>query len=375
MNRLLSSLRVIMLTVVVSSFSLSEAATFRSATLKGLAQRLSLKADSLGEGMHLLHIDGRKAYILVENGVVENIGYQLFPIEMKMHGNSAMMDFLERYFMELQHPSAEKPAKLMMRDDRFKIEKGALGTVLQLRPEDGFGYSYSRKKYVATWVRNGEELLTVSFPMEYELIKGVTKIEAENDFEQRLRSVAVEHRPRLVPDIEVMTPSRIEGYYILEGGSYIDKRLNADTYYHRSAGSYSLVSDMSHPAETAANMMLSLDAEGDYQLNISQSLYGFKRKLFTVPLRQWVTMCQSQGCSLYFGLESFNEKEVSASVIAVNDNESYNHVMFVRIPLEVIDDKQGTIEARLDTYVPMHNVSDLFQTYRKDKNKEQKLFE
>ena len=322
-----------------------------------------------------MHIDGRTAYILVEGGIVENIGYQLFTPEMKACGNASMMDFLERYFMELIHPSADKPANLMMRDDRFKIEKGTLNTVLQLRPEDGFGYSYAQKKYVATWVRNGEELLTVSFPMEYELIKGVTKIEAENAFEQLLRAVVVGNRPRLVPDIEVMTPSKIEGYYILEGGSYIDKRLNADTYYQRSAGSYSLVCDMSHPAETAANMMLSIDAVGDYKLNISQSIYGFKRKQFTVPLRQWVAMCQDLGCSLYFGIESFNEKEVSASVIAVNDNESYNHVMFVRIPLHVIDEKQGIIDARLDTYVPMHNVSNLFQAYRKNKNKEQKIYE
>ena len=119
--------------------------------------------------------------------------------------------------------------------------------------------------------------------------------------------------------------------------------------------------------------MLDIDTDGDYQLTFRQILYGFKQKQFSTSLKQWLAFCHSQGCKLYFGVEKMSSTEVRASVIAVNELAGYNHVMFVKIPFNVIDNKKGVIEAQVHTYVPMHNVTSLFGSYKKNKKKKFKI--
>ena len=174
----------------------------------------------------------------------------------------------------------------------------------------------------------------------------------------------------------VLTPSPQPFYYTHEGGWYLRKTINASTYYCRKSDQrYQLVSDVSHPAETAANMMLSETAPGNYQLDVTQVLYGFKNKQFSVSLRQWIAHCKATGCTLYFGIESVDYDQVCASVFAVNEREYYNHVMSVTIPMSVIDNRQGAIKARLHTYVPMHNALLLTRNHKKDRVRNKKIYE
>ena len=153
-----------------------------------------------------------------------------------------------------------------------------------------------------------------------------------------------------------------------KGNSYIDQRLNSDTYYQLIDGRPTLLLDVTFPAESSANLFLDAATGGDYKLHFTQILYGFKQKQFTVPLWQWLNFCQIQGCKLYFGVEEVSSSEVRASVIAVNELVGYNHVMFVKIPFKVVDDRVGEIEAQIHAYVPMHNVTNLFESYKTKRN-------
>lgn len=240
----------------------------------------------------------------------------------------------------------------MLRDDQFRFLKGNLSSIGEIRPTDDFAFNNDNHRYTATWNREGQVLLSVSFPVEYELISGENKIEAEDNLLSDIKKARVSHRSPLTTH-----PSE---------STYINGCFSNRLYYQQGK----LISSSNHPAETLANMMLSCQARGQYDINVTQISYGFQKKIFQVPLRQWIAFCQNSGCQLYFGVEDINEQgDISAVVLAVNQAENYNHVLTISTNTEVIDARKGVIETRLYPYVPAHNVLNMFADYRKSNPK------
>lgn len=239
----------------------------------------------------------------------------------------------------------------MIRDDQFKFLNGSLSSVDNILLTDGFSYNYDNRHYIATWNRKDSTLLSVSFPVEYELISGENKIEAEDNLPSDIRNTKVE-----IPT----------GKPVVKKDHYLSKDFSNRLYLSRGE----LVLSEKHPLESAANMMLSLQTEGNFNVNITQLSYGFKKTTFEVPLKQWIAFCQDHGCELYFGVEKLtNKNEVECVVMAVNEAENYNHVLTATISSDILEPKSGTIEARLYPYVPMHNVLTMFASYHKSNPK------
>lgn len=326
---------------------------FRTTELERLAGVLSLDAQTIPDGYSHPVAKGIRLTVHSNAGVIDHIGRQLFSDEIRQQVRMAVLDFLERYFLQLKYPPQEKTAAAMVRDDEFFFVTGSLATVESLRPTDGFTFNYDRHHYEAKWNRDGRTILSVFFPVEYELISGENKIEAENNLAADVRRTQVTDT-----DEDIRT--------VVDNATYLNNAFSNRLY--KIDGS--LVVSSRHPAESAANMMLSMQAARDCEINITQVAYGFKKTEFRVPLRQWMAFCRNNRCELYFGVNDIsNDGDVRAVVIAVNEAENYNHVLSVQIPARVIEQRSGTVEARLYSYVPMHNVSDMFAAYRKSNPK------
>lgn len=351
-------------------------ADYRSAELKRLVAALHLHADSLHEGADTFYVNGSQVQVHSTGRCVTFVGYCLFPEAMKQANIAPVnvLSFLERYFLQLNYPRPERPRERMMREDRFRIEVGSLAALPTLRGDDAFSCSYDRNRYQATWSRAGRPLLSVSFPAEHELISGENKQESEQNIEGDMSRVQIVNEP--APSASALTPTLQKDYFVRPGGTYLNRLLTSDRYYQRNGSSeYVLIADANHPLETAANLMLSTAARGDYQLKVKQVIYGFRAKHFETPLRNWISYCRQHGCELYFGAESFSGEAIKGTVIAVNAAEGYNHLLFVDIPLAVISSGRGLIEARMHTFIPMHNVKELFGKYRKNRHMQPKIFE
>ena len=324
---------------------------FRTTELRRLANVLALDAITLPEGYSHPTAKGLSLTAHVKEQTIDHIGLQLFNDELRTTAGSPIFDFLERYFLQLKYPPTVKTASNMIRDDEFRFVTGSMAVIDQLRPTDDFTFSNDNHRYTATWSREGRILLSVSFPVEYELISGENKIEAEENLQADVQQTAL---PTFLPD-----DSQRDDHYI---NDCFSNRL----YYQKGR----LIANSQHPIETAANMMLSIHAKGRYDISLTQISYGFQKKAFQVPFHQWIAFCRNNGCQLYFGVENIgSEGEVNAVVLAVNGAENYNHVLTVTIPAEVIGRRQGVIEARLYPYVPMHNVQNMFANYRKSNPK------
>ena len=323
---------------------------FRTSELRRLASVLAIDASQLPEGYSQLTANGNLLTIHSDKQTVDHIGLQLFSPEMRKASSSRIFDFLERYFLQLKYPPKVKSTANMLRDDQFRFLQGNLSVVDNLSTSDDFTFSNDNLRYIATWTRQGRVLLSVSFPVEYELISGENKIEAEEN---------------LLSDIQ-KTQVKSQKEDLQRNDNYINECFSNRLYLQNGR----LISSSHHPAETLANLMLSTQARGQYDIKVTQISYGFQKKVFQVPLRQWIAFCQNNGCQLYFGIEDLDEKgNMSAVVLAVNQAENYNHVLTVTTNTDVIDARKGIIEVRLYPYVPTHNVMNMFASYRKSNPK------
>ena len=368
-------LRYINLLVCLCLLSLcaKSSVRYRTEELKRLSEALQVQADSIQEGANIIYVGNRLVRIQKNDGMVSFMGYVLFPDEMKVMAHTPILNFLERYFLQLDYPQIDRPQNKMLREDRVKFEVGSPAMVATLQKDCAFSYSYEHNRYVATWSREGQPILSVSFPANHELISGENKIESEQFVETDIR---VSQLSPLKPvNKDLLTSTLQKNYFIKPGNTYLNKLLTSDLYYQQNDSAFSLIINELHPLESAANMMLSPDNQSSFNLKVKQVMYGYKKKFFDVPLRNWIAYCLNNGCELYFGVESFEKEMIRASVFAVNIAENYNHILFVNIPLKVIGQGSGDIEAQLETYIPMHNVANLFAPYKKNNNKQPKIYE
>lgn len=304
---------------------------YRILGFKHLITVLQIQEDSLREGTNYFHIGNKTIHIDVKRNVVSNIGYVLFSDDIKAQANTSILNFLERYFLQLDYPQPNHTRLKMMQEDRFKFIHGNMSTIGTLLATDEFSFSYQLRNYEATWRRDGNIILCVTFPAEYQLISGEDKITAEVNFQNDVLATTFPKVDIIKEDL--LTPTIQKDFYIKKGGAYLNDKLNSDLYYLKENGEFCLLSSISHPLESAANMMIGNDYGIQYNLKITQILYGFKKKIYDLPLRNWIAYCRNNGCTLYYGIESVNQQEIKATVIAVNTAENYNHLLFVNIPL------------------------------------------
>ena len=342
---------VYILICVAAVLQASAQTQFRTAELERLAKVMGIDKQVFSDGYSNVLAKDRWLTIHSSNNTVDHIGLRLFADDIRTIDRSPVFDFLERYFLQLQFPQEEKTAALMTRDDEFRFECGSLQTLSELKPTDVFAYHFDNHRYTATWSREDHDLLRVSFPVEYQLMSGENKIEAENRILDDIRQTTIVHTRD--------TDAQSNDYYIVESCT---NRL----YFVGDK----LVASSRFPAETAANMLLSTEMPGTVLLNMTQLAYGFRKTSVEVDLKQWITFCRNSRCQLYVGIDRVDDNgNVDAVVLAVNTTENYNHVLTVSIPAEVIGTQQGTIEARLYSYVPTQNIRNLFGDYRKSNPK------
>lgn len=360
----MKAIKYILLALVFGMYQAPVAAkaTFRTAELKRLAELLSISADSIQQGYNRFSPKGTAIIVHAdENGIADHVGLSLFPESMKKVGNRVVMEFIERYLLQLQYPPATKTAAMMLRDDNVKFTKGSLATVDQLSHSDQFNLSCELMKYTATWQREGKTLLSITFPAEFELLRGMNFIEAQHLFEGESRKAVGAAKQGTPPGKQQMKPTDIENCYLLEGGYYLNPKLNANRYYiENSKGALLPLLSEDHPVESIANLMLCQDIARQRKLHITERLYGYEQKDFHLGLSQWIAFCRSEQCELYFGVQQLTPSSVKATVIAVNTTENYNHMLTLVIPFSAISNPAATIEAQLNCYLPTHNIRNLF---------------
>lgn len=308
-------------------------------------------------------------------GRVGFIGLHLFNEEARKSYASPVYDFMERYLLELLLLSEEE-RQVKLREDKVEVQLNGIAYekgmrrltdfVLFVDERSLFALQADSAGYRAGWQVSVGSVALV-FPKQYELIFGSDKAEMEKELMEELARV---EPVRTVWDTlkpEELQPAVREGYYIRRGTSYLIPDLQTDTYYKLiDDGRCVLLFEKELPGESLANLF----QEGFYgnrrvTMRIKHHCYGNRVTEFQVDVQNWVEYCRAQKCHIYFGPETLSDTEISGTVVVVNPDLGYNHILYFRCATDIFDRKRPMMDVDLYTYVPTHNIKDLFYDYQK----------
>lgn len=151
---------------------------------------------------------------------------------------------------------------------------------------------------------------------------------------------------------------------VLPGKHYVIPHVSSTTYHavDEEGDVFPLV-DPDFPAESLANIfLLPLEEAREIPLDITflTHEYGSKAKL-TTTVDKFVSLCQSDGCEVYFGVERNEPGNLVCSLFLYNRAGGYDHVAKLDCDPDEVLGADGRISARVSLYVPTDNVETLYQ--------------
>lgn len=271
--------------------------------------------------------------------------------------------FLNRYISELQkwnEPNVSMAQK--MRDDKFVILEGSLENLNRVNESTSFSLvRYENKAYEVTWSNQNTTLLSVAFPIQYELILGMPQNEIEQHMQeyislasQRVKSSVVEIQvDSVAPNLYCSRPKR----------HYQIPAINDCRYFSKNEeGKLCLINDTAQIEYTVANIFQD-GMDKKYLMQVEQSIYGFKHLNYAISLSQWLNYCELEQLTCYVAVEAETDKDVQVLIVAENTDLAYNHLLSVIIPKNILGETHGSMLVKMNAFIPTHNITDLYEQY------------
>lgn len=270
--------------------------------------------------------------------------------------------FLERYFGQLESSSDFNQVSRILKDDKVVFLIGSpldidqLSDVLPFRLER-VGDSY----YIATWKDStGKDLISVSFPIGYELLLGVTKNELEQCLEEMISSAVCSFDSLQVidpSDLQLLQPKLYQTTPTRH--FYLEKLTDVRFCTTREDGNYVFVWDAAYKEQSLSNLFKE-DVCKDVSMHVTQSVYGFKTKSYTIPLSKWIDYVKLSNLRVYSAIEEETDSGFRIFVLCECFELGYNHVLSVIVPKSIFENPTE-IAVNIHAFIPTHNVKDLYQ--------------
>ena len=353
--------------LAASAFHADAVGKYRSSLLERMAGAMDIDSlcAGLGEGFHFGIVSWNDVPVSVvkEGGEVRHIGYSLFPVSTRSLLPEPVCDFLERYALELTLPLIrEKSPQIQMLEDGVEFNRGTLPRMISaMSRDDNLDVELTNirdRRYCFNW-KNGLDSGCVVFPIDWQLLSGRSMTENE---ERLPREVL--RAPSLMP-VPLPEPADLvqaeDGLYSTDEGYYYFNTLSSNRYYTVHRNTVHLMDDPKKTNAFAANLLTGAGIDNMLTLNMKMRTYGLKSVIFKTSLDQWLSFCLKSGCKPYWGVIAEDGDILEGELILRNQDCGYNHVVRLWIPLSVLKERRGEIQARLLPYVPTHGLRYLFE--------------
>lgn len=356
--------------IPTSMFANEPSSDFSSDILLEIATQMGLRQslDSLKDAEYYdnFFYKGLPVTVIVKDRTIAHIGYSIFTKQQRHAINSPIVNFLERYSLELDIPTRkEVTAKRRMQEDGVVFEEGELSSLKTFRDKPNLGINIqtlNERKYTVTWMDSVNSICSVSFPIDFELLNGTDMTENTRRLKERLMKDSLYVRDTVSVALDRLKKMWNMNYYVHLGDTYYFDHLNSNRYYELdSLGKIKPIFCKQFTFESVANLFTATDIPNDYVLQIRIQKYGLKKELISVPLHQWVNYCQKTGCKPFLGLIKKTGDILDCELIMRNVSMGYNHVMRFTFDLSLIESRCGVIPARLNCYLPTSRISKMFK--------------
>ncbi len=353
---------IFLLVLAVSLNGYGQDGRFATRRLNSMAKALGM--EQLTESNQAFAFRGKSLnYRKNRWGQVEHLGYHLFSDAIRTAQPSPVYDFLERYLLELDLPS-EFSTQLRLETDEVVV-KGDLAIAKTFDGTETFSIEEKGlQKYKVSWTK-GKQTLTMAFNKDCQLLTGCNAIELEHIISRNLQRIEPTHIEPFYPEGGNLV-AKNDSMLLMKGETYLSNNINSNIYLKptKDEGVYTIVEDANWSAISVANVMTCGSGTYDYPLDVKLDKYGYDTEDFTISLRQWLSLCQMEGCKLYWGTKKVEEDRVTGIVLALNNQMAYNHMLSVSFPTVLLTHPKGEvvprIKARLYAYIPLHYMTEKF---------------
>lgn len=278
-----------------------------------------------------------------------------------------VMDFMERYFSELLKKS-QADMLTQMADDKVFFRKGKPADLRKVLEDMSVSISLVDKFYIVNWTKEEKSFVTVVFPAQFDLIFGMRQDEAQNQLKDAI--ACVQHK-RILPNPPGDLVKEKGGIFVSRNSHFELESLNDARYYQLAGNEYTPIFSSAFKEYSAANLFQGLIPSEGYRLYIEQTVYGMKKSTYTITLSQWLDYCAWLGLKVYFAVEEEREDGLLAIVLVHSEDFNFNHLLSVVIPDNFTANHNAVLKAKLTSYIPTHNLKDLYQKETKNRKRMQ----
>ena len=345
---------------------------FSSEHLKETAINIGLShLDTLKCGDNMVVL-GKDTIIVRKNedGVIDHIGKQLFPIMAREKNPLPVYDYME--YVYLNYLLNKNGNKLLFKDVAFI--KGGWKELASVTPNDQCNISnIDNKAFQIEWKKDDKTLVSVLIPIRYDVLSNMSRTEMQNAFIQGEKKTTVKlSDEQMSQDTTKLTKTLVGDNEILyyKGKSYLNEKITNNYYLVRNDSLLTPITDKDMPMESIANIMVLPSSKqiGNYKAKIRYLLSNNKIVEQTTTIRQIIDYAMKQGCKPYFGLEGIKDGNVNFSLFLYNENSGYDHIFRLSCKTEDIGTDALTFTGRGSLYAPTTNVKSLYSDGDKKSN-------
>lgn len=362
-------LAIIWISIYNSIYAQSE---FSSEHLKETAINIGLShLDTLKCGDNMVVL-GKDTIIVRKNedGVIDHIGKQLFPIMARKKNPLPVYDYME--YVYLNYLLNKNGNKLLFKDVAFI--KGGWKELASVTPNDQCNISnIDNKAFQIEWKKDDKALVSVLIPIRYDVLSNMSRTEMQNAFIQGEKKTIVKlSDEQMSQDTAKLTKTLVGDTEILyyKGKSYLNEKITNNYYLVSNDSLLTPITDKDMPMESIANIMVLPSSKqiGNYKAKIRYLLSNNKIVEQTTTIRQIIDYAMKQGCKPYFGLEGIKDGVINFSLFLYNENSGYDHIFRLSCKTEEIGTDALTFTGRGSLYAPTTNVKSLYSDGNKKSN-------
>ena len=316
------------------------------------------------------------------NGVLSTLGLDITGLLSLNRYDSMVISFLERTFLRLSLektiPDVLATAQALQINMIFRENNLLFSPIYNftqlldsIKQSSKFVLVQNDDRFLVEWKKENHSLLKLSFPNNFQLLTGKNKKELD---EELLKELKQWHSGKSsVASAEVPSVSHDTLPIVVSPGSTYLGNLSSEIYFKKKEGDSLLVFEQALLPYSVSNLFLRKELAGNRILNLSQKLYGDRSIPFRMTLHNFLDYFDEHGYRGFVGYESNEQDLITGTVVFKHTYFNYVHMLHFKTNSSEVFANTGTISADLFANIPMHNISDLFEEYRP--NKQAKTFE
>jgi len=310
-------------------------------------------------------------------GTVAHLGVALFSENMKEAVGKPVCDFQERFFLELFLQDNETKALKLLDEYKIEFADPYFGSFLNyletsiLFAKDANNYVLTKDSltWISTW-SNSTQNFSFRFLANYDLILGMDKNEAEIWLALQLQNFKCERSAILLPLVETGELEQLnKSLYVKRGKNQFIQSMNSNLYFlpDTITCTFHLLYDSKFPEESIANMFNnhSNQTEG-LDLHIRQMLYGGKTQTYKMKLSD-LQCFMGNDYETFTGIEKCTLDAVEFTVMYKSQWYNCYHILHIKTTHQHLFDKTAPLIAEFITFIPNHNIKDLYKGEIRDR--------